>query len=491
MKIGFTPEKLALKLMPDVLKLLSSLKPGQTLAAKVISQDPSGQTLLDIMGSRLKVDVGRPLKQGDQLLFEVVKDSGSKDVPTLKLLDAQPGAIPKKIAENNEPAPFVREKIQGPVSEKPTNLNKGAVIKAVLNKLPSFFEDKLTEKPGANPQLQSTIPARVLKALGNDKLVFSVKGEEIQAKVSGKIQEGRVVFLEKMKPGPSTEFRVLQPDIAQNIRTLAALAQTEGGAGVFPKLIGMMSKILQNVKPDKDGVRQLPEPRLEKLMQAIENLSLKSDEPKPDFLNRIVKEGGLAWENKLASADGNPEIMTKMAEAQDDIKGLIMDILSDSSSLSPDVGRTLEAAFGSIENLQIMNRISTSEAGIFFLPFPILFQGAFSFGQVFFDMPENSPDEKLEKPFRVSIILNMTELGKIRADISFLKKKISGAIIVGSEDVQALLSENLHDLEKNLLERGFESADISVRLPRSSVELDSSSVFSSMVEKNDGLSILV
>lgn len=495
MRISFTPEKLALKLKPDVLQLLSALKPGQTVAAKVISQDPGGQVLFEMLGSRIKADVGKPLKQGDQVIFEVVKDPGSKGVPSLKLLEIQPQAAslktqsPVTAQEKNESSSIL---LKNPVSALANIQNQGkeTVVKAVLGKLPAFFEKMPLEKMQEGIQLPQTIPVRVAKSIDASTVVFSVKGEEIKARVSSSIQEGRVVFLEKIKPGPSLEFRVIQPDIAQNVRNLAAAAQTEGGAGAFPKLIGMMSKILQNVKPGGEGVRQLPEPRLEKLMQLIESISLKSDETKPAFLNNLIKDGGLSWENKLAESALNPENVQIPIETHDDIKGMILDLLSDTSSLSPEVGKTLESALASLENLQLMNKISTSEAGVFFLPFPIMFEGSFSFGQIFFDLPEESKAENSEKPFRVSLILNMTEIGKLKADVSFLKKKISGTVIVSSEETRDLFIENLPDLENNLLARGFESADFSVRIPRSSSELDSSSVFSSMVEKNDGLNIL-
>ncbi|WP_027360527.1 flagellar hook-length control protein FliK [Desulforegula conservatrix] len=495
MRIGFTPEKLALKLKPDVLQLLSALKPGQTVAAKVVSQDPGGQVLFEMLGSRIKADVGKPLKQGDQVIFEVVKDPGSKGVPSLKLLEIQPQAASLKAQtkvttqEKNEPSVISRNSASGLLTMQ--NQGRETIVKAVLGKLPAFFEKMPLEKIQEGLQLPQTIPARVAKSIDASTVVFSVKGEEIKARVSSGIQEGRVVFLEKIKPGPSLEFRVIQPDIAQNVRNLAAAAQTEGGAGAFPKLIGMMSKLLQNVKPGGEGVRQLPEPRLEKLMQLIENISLKSDETKPAFLNNLIKDGGLSWENKLAESALNPENVQTPIETQHDIKGMILDLLSDTSSLSPEVGKTLESALASLENLQLMNKISTSEAGVFFLPFPIMFEGSFSFGQIFFDLPEESQAENSEKPFRVSLILNMTEIGKLKADVSFLKKKISGTVIVSSEETRDLFIENLPDLENNLLARGFESADFSVRIPRSSSELDSSSVFSSMVEKNDGFNILV
>jgi len=488
MRIGLSPEKLALKLKPDVLKLLSSLKPGQTVAAKVISQDSGGQVLFDIMGSRIKADVGKMLKKGDQVLFEVIKEPGSKGVPSLKLLEIQPQTVSAKTQEKSEPVSIPKNMAAASVNSQ--TQGKETVVKAVLSKLPAFFEKMSLEKTQEGIQLPQTTPARVIKSIDNNTVVFSVKGEAIQAKVSSNIQEGRVVFLEKLKPGPSPEFRVIQPDIAQNVRTLAALAQAEGGAGAFPKLIGMMSKILQNVKSNGDEIKQLPEPRLEKLMQVIERIALKSDEVKPDFLNNLVKDGGLSWEKKLAELALNPENMQGVIETQDDIKELILDLLSDSSSLSPEVGKTLESALGSLENLQVMNKISTSEAGVFFLPFPIMFNGSFTFGQIFFDMPEESQAENREKPFRVSLILNMTEIGKLRADVSFLKKKISGTVIVSSAETKDLFAENLGDLENSLLAMGFDAADFSVRIPRSTSELDSSSVFSGMVEKSDSLNIL-
>lgn len=511
MRIGLPPEKLNIKLKPDVLQLLSSLKTGQAVSARVISQDQEGQALLDMLGSRIRLDVGRPVKQGDQLVFEVVREHGGKDVPSLKLIDVKSQPALQASLDKGGSVFSKKEDSSPQVQSSSSMLQSSAVVqsapgkevavKAVLSKLPAFLEKQISENRKVPEQAPApvVIPARVVK--GSDekttgrpepvKIVFSVRGEEIQARVSSPIQEGKTVFLEKIKPGPSTEFRVIQPDMAKSVGNLAALVQSEGGAGAFPKLIGMMSRMLQNSKPSENGIRQLPEPRLEKLMQVMERISLKSEDPKIDFLENLIKGSGLAWEKKLGDSLIEQVGFQNQAKPEEDIKALILDLLSDAPSLSPEVGKTLESALSSIENLQMMNRISTSENGVFFLPFPILFDGSFSFGQVFFDLPDEKQAEEREKPFRVSVVLNMTELGKLKADISFLKKKISGTIVVSSEEVRGLFLDNISALEDSLIARGFEAADFTVRTPRISGEIDSSAVFSAMVEKKDGFNILV
>lgn len=509
MRIGLPPEKLNIKLKPDVLQLLSSLKAGQAVSARVISQDQDGQTLLDMLGSRIRLDVGRPVKQGDQLVFEVVREHGGKEVPSLKLIDVKSQPAIQASLDKGGSVFSKKEESSPQVQSSSSMLQSSAVVqsvpgkevavKAVLSKLPAFLEKQVSENRQVAEQAPAVIPARVVKGSEEKttgrpepgKVVFSVRGEEIQARVSSPIQEGKTVFLEKIKPGPSTEFRVIQPDMAKSVGNLAALVQSEGGAGAFPKLIGMMSRMLQNAKPSENGIRQLPEPRLEKLMQVMERISLKSEDPKIDFLENLIKGSGLAWEKKLGDSLIEQVGGQNQAKPEEDIKALILDLLSDAPSLSPEVGKTLESALSSIENLQMMNRISMSETGVFFLPFPILFDGSFSFGQVFFDLPDEKQAEEREKPFRVSVVLNMTELGKLKADVSFLKKKISGTIVVSSEEVRGLFLENISALEDSLIARGFETADFTVRTPRVSGEIDSSAVFSAMVEKKDGFNILV
>jgi hypothetical protein len=240
-----------------------------------------------------------------------------------------------------------------------------------------------------------------------------------------------------------------------------------------------------------DGKTMSLEAKMEKLMATLQEIALKSETAQEDFLHNLIKGSGISWENRISEALGKPEELSRIAAQQDDIKAILLDALSDSSLLSPDVGKTLEAALDSLENLQMLNRMSVYDGGVFVLPFPVFSDNRFTFGQIFFDFSERQDKENREKPFRVSVLLDMTALGKVRADLSFMKKAVSGTVIVDSESSRQIIAENLSELEKKLIAQGFESANFGVRFPRSHDELESSSIFSKMVDHSGGLSLTV
>lgn len=702
MQINFNIDNLAPKLKPDVLKMLSSLKPGQTVSAKVASQDADGNTVLDFPAGRVSLNIEKQLKPGERVWFEASRDNtGNRDTGVsviLKLLDqpsesglssssgmTRPGNTARNIlpdlrtgqAADSEPG---RIQTSG-LSAKDSLFSlfeKGDSRTAVLSRMPGVMLKKGEDGQGI------TVPARVLKMTGNDRAFLSIKGEGIEAKVSVSLKEGSVIFLEKTKPGASAEFRILQPDNARSAKNLAALAQSEGGAGAFPRIVNLLSKfqiqpsvtsnerysgplpfktkienliqtfqnavfksdshqtvsarnlvrdirmamegmqsdikggsekingLLQNalsgssgfssdtrtaIRETLDAIKNMPtdkktaeavnvkagnliqtlndkavnsdipvagsvrnlvrdivvlldkiqasdkalpedmqkffmtalsdssgfssdikasirilmnsvkreisdagirgkasvplDAKMKDLMHALGDVSLKSENPQPDFIRNLVRNSGMSWENKLVDAIGKPDEMLMIASQSDDIKGILLDALSDSSVLPPDVGKTLEAALDSIENLQILNRISVSDGGVFVLPFPVFSDGTFTFGRIFFDFSDRQDKESKEKPFRVSVLLDMTALGKIRADLSFMKKSVSGSVIVESESSRQIFAENLPELEQKLVSQGFESASFGVRFSRNHDELESSSLFSKMVDQSDGLSLTV
>ncbi len=250
-----------------------------------------------------------------------------------------------------------------------------------------------------------------------------------------------------------------------------------------------INKVLQSLKGDpRDAL-------LPKLREAVENIALKSDAPDRDLLPKLVEKGGLSMENRLGKAINlKPDAAAANAKevANNDLKALSMKIISQLPESDKATAGALRAFVDGMENLQLLNRFSSEESGRFFMPLPTLLGDELKFGQLFMDLgkDENSDDNPENRIIKVAFLLEMSNIGDVRADFSVLKKGVSGTFYVSSEEVKTLFTENFNTLKENLGSKEFMVQSISCKVMEPE-KLSAESLAEEMIKHGEGLLNLV
>ena len=169
----------------------------------------------------------------------------------------------------------------------------------------------------------------------------------------------------------------------------------------------------------------------------------------------------MAWENKLAAliVEAKTALPKRVNDmAKHDLKGAALSFLSAAGQGDEDMKSVLKNFVDTLEQLQVINRVSSEESGRYLLPFPAFFDHAFQFGQLLIDVGKDASGKQTltDRVVKVAFILELSALGNLRADFSIYRKSVTGTFGVGSNALQAVLKKEIPSLLSRLEALGFQ-----------------------------------
>lgn len=302
--------------------------------------------------------------------------------------------------------------------------------------------EMVIQKDGARkdktPEFQKdqTVNAKVLKQLSNGRTLLLVNGRQINAKTSMLLTPGEEVQLRVTQEKDNIVLKLIGP--VQKLTT----SQLSSAISLFSK-----SEVMTGLfKTDSPQIKTL-----------LNETALQSGLPDKDFLPRLIDKGGLVWENKIANtilgSSSAVELKNNLALLlNNDIKGNLLAEFLSQGSVQGDNIKTAVSFLETLENFQLINNQS-SDSGRYLLPFPVLEDSGFNFGQLLIDTGENTDAEHRsneKKVINISFLLDMTRLGPLRADFSLFKKEINGRFLLANDDTRSYLESMIPELEKKL-----------------------------------------
>jgi hypothetical protein len=395
---------------------------GSVVKAVVEEIKSNGKYILSIKGKKteasltrsdpnVKEDIKIPFKKGD-LLDLIVKKSGEDQT----ILTLKPSKNISKILISSGDI-FPEEKL-------PFEVKKGDVFKAKVTEVPTPRHAKI-----------------------------EIKGEEILVRVNTPLKKGETLILRADKNGNNESFRIVTQDSRPPLEIREALLKSLGKAGPFESLTELLKLSESDIK--KEDLNPETFSRIKKLVKEI---SLKSGTTDTAILRTLFKKSGLSWENKLSDFFASQKnIPNKTAFIENDLKALTMDFLAKFGDDS-EPGIKIKSFVETMEQLQLLNSHSSEESGKYIMPIPIFGSDMFRFGQLLIDLNSKSKKDgsSKDKVLRVSFMLEMSNLGDLRADFSMLKKGITGAFGVESEEARRFIKNRLPELERNLNKHEFQ-----------------------------------
>jgi hypothetical protein len=228
----------------------------------------------------------------------------------------------------------------------------------------------------------------------------------------------------------------------------------------IPLLLSAMKENLW--KSMLEGINELGLPKgdqalfKELLNDLSQQLFLKSS---PDLLKTFIEKSGMSWEAKLRKLclqkiTGNDSVDKLIS---DDLKGLSSKFLA----INEENEALLHRFVSTLKNIQLLNHIGLEQERKIFLPLPFqLPDGFFGVGQLLIHLNQKKNDEREKygnekNVFHITFLLELSDLGQLRADLNIKGKEIDASFYLTKEETKLLIEKNIPLLINNLKEKGF------------------------------------
>jgi len=303
------------------------------------------------------------------------------------------------------------------------------------------------------------------------------------ARTYAPLREGKVLSLKVEEISPTPTLKLLGIELPDsntlNISTVLSAIKENLWKSLFENihLYGLSKKALSLFR------------------ELINDLSLRLFlKPPPGLLRILIEKSGLSWEAKLRRLLTNKGIggdnLNKLVEG--DLKGLISRFLA----LGGEKQVLLKRFVSTIKNIQLLNKLGLEQDRKIFLPIPIQFpDGLFTVGQLLIRLPQKGKDEYRRRQsggdfFRITFLLDLCNLGPLRADLTMKGKEIGGKFLLTRKEAKLVIEKGIPIFISRMKERGFSIHSIECHLSEPEV-VEQSLIKEIIQEQGNTISLVV
>ena len=292
------------------------------------------------------------------------------------------------------------------------------------------------------------VKGKVLKSSSLKNVLLLIKGKKIMAKTHMPLKEGSVIFLKVEEVDPNPVLKLLGTINEKNDTINTSMILTGLKKNLWKTIVENIDHCILSDN-DKKLFKELMDDISKKLYQ----------KPNPDLLRELIDKSGIGWESKLREIITSKTNYSK-AEINELITGDLKGFGSKFISLMEGENDLFKRFVSTIKNLQLLNQSGLEQERKIFIPIPFqLPDGLFTIGQLLIHLYENNKDgdgsKKDKDHFGISFLLEMSNLGPLRADLVVRQKQINGRFLVVEEKSKNIIEKQLPSLIKALEKRGF------------------------------------
>jgi hypothetical protein len=285
-------------------------------------------------------------------------------------------------------------------------------------------------------------PTRAYKA--NDGATL-FPGQTLNAKL---VQTDSTISL---RPGQELVFQiartspnlVLQIDHSMQAGKPSSLVQAATNYLNAPQSVAEAASEIQGMAMDKSQVPPEILIRYEALRTLVNALSPDGSKTDFQFLDRVSALLGLAGDKPELRAE-IARLITNLATSEvlkDHLDHPVLKVLAETSA------RLFEA----IEHMHGLNREGIRQEQTLVIPFPLFWTDAKGGGEIRLSWSgEESASDEEGVPFRITLLLDLTRLGKIKADVELRGKKVRAVFWTETSRAQTTLAQSFDHFQNAL-----------------------------------------
>ena len=292
------------------------------------------------------------------------------------------------------------------------------------------------------------VKGKVLRSFSFKSVLLLIKGKRIMAKTHIPLREGSVISLkvEEVHPNPI-------------LKLIGTINKNNEAVNTSIILTGLKKNLWKTIIENIDNYK-LPDNDKKMFKELVDDISKKLYlKANPNLLRELLDKSGIGWEAKLKKIITSKTYYNKTNINElitGDLKGFGSKILS----LMEGRDDLFEKFISTIKNVQLLNQLGLEQERKIFIPLPLQFpDNVFSMGQLLIHLNENKKDndgkENNNDLFRISFLLEMSNLGPLRADLVVRQKQINGRFLIVEEKAKIIIEKQLPYLIKTLENKGF------------------------------------
>lgn len=346
----------------------------------------------------------------------------------------------------------------------------------------TFSKESAATKSLTGLTAGQVVKAKVLGMISPNTASLLMGGQKVTAGTQIPLTPGQQIQLKLIQDQGQLAFKLLPPEQE------TGPAKTQSGIS-----LANLSRGLQALKI----LGKHPSPELKDILNF---LSLKSGKRDEAFLPRLVRHQGLTMEKQIASiflARDKSQLASGMNQlVKTDVKAALLQMLARETESAPDssAAKTIRTVLGVLDNFQTLNT-QTGDVNRFILPFPVMAGEAFTFGQLLIDLGKHAKEgsrEAGDQVTQLAFLLNMTNLGSVRADFSVLNKAITGRFLLADDATCAYMAGLIPDLQARLQGLDFQVSRITCQTAPAN-EFSADALVKSWTDSEDiqGLNLVV
>ena len=404
---------------------------GAILTAKVLDSPEAGAIRLQLGPRVIQAIMSQYVEPGSQirLLVEQVH-------PRLILNLVDDGTvIPEETKEVEQPAAKPGPEAQA-ATARANVIPRNAILARIL------------DLPTAN-----TVRLQILPHPDEPTRAYTPK--EGTTLFPGQMFDAKLVRTEAtpdLRPGQDIVFRVTRTTPSLVLQIDQTAAQATGKSSLIqaaahylgsPQAVADTASELQNIPIDKGQIPPDAMIRFQAVQTLINALSPEGSKADVHFLDRAMALLGLAGE-KPELRDEIARLMTNLATAA------VLKDHTDHQSIKL-LAETSARLFEAIEQLHGLNREGIRQEQTLLIPFPLFWDEAKGGGEIRLTWSgEGNDAQGSGAPFRVTLLLNLSKLGKIKVDAELRGKAVKAMFWTETAGARTVLVQSFNRLQDSL-----------------------------------------
>lgn len=316
-----------------------------------------------------------------------------------------------------------------------------------------------------------TIEATVMKVLPGNQYLLNIKNSSLLADSQVQLTAGEKITVQVEKLTPGVLLRVTSSTQGEGAVINKYLLLHRSNPAALGEIFSNIGELLANSK-SLPPTLSIISAKLEKISQLSGKMLISGING--SFVNNLTdyaKSLGLNMEHELVKCLVQGLNISRDDE-QTSVKRLFMDILQNITAFMGDVSNLddallyqlkqlrsfAEESISSLEAHQILNVLSRESDGPYILQLPFAFPEGLRMQDIYIEREkeQGKDDDGKAASFRMTIFLDLDQLGEITLDTRFQTKKINCVFHCQNEEISHFVGNYLDELKEKLEGAGYD-----------------------------------